>query len=126
MTQYLETLEVGDAIEVSGPFGLIHYCGNGNFYSLLFGISQCLLLHTVIYLGIIEVKNDQTTNLKASTINMICGGSGLTPMFQLLKYILSSGDKTKIAMVFANNVSSYLPYTPVKSKQISLMWFNVT
>lgn len=29
MTQYLESLDVGDAIEVSGPSGLIHYCGNG-------------------------------------------------------------------------------------------------
>ncbi|KAL5111087.1 Replication factor C subunit 3 [Taenia crassiceps] len=81
MTQYLESLAVGDAIEVSGPSGLIHYCGDGLF----------------------EVKGGNTRKVLATNVNMICGGTGLTPMYQLLKYILnSSSDKTKIAMIFAN------------------------
>lgn len=43
----------------------------------------------------------------ATNVNMICGGTGLTPMYQLLKYILnSSSDKTKIAMIFANQVGA--------------------
>ncbi|KAL5963016.1 NADH-cytochrome b5 reductase 3 [Taenia solium] len=81
MTQYLESLDVGDAMEVSGPSGLIHYCGDGLF----------------------EVKGGSTRKVLATNVNMICGGTGLTPMYQLLKYILnSSSDKTKIAMIFAN------------------------
>uniref|UniRef100_A0A5K3FWA5 Cytochrome-b5 reductase n=2 Tax=Mesocestoides corti TaxID=53468 RepID=A0A5K3FWA5_MESCO len=38
---------------------------------------------------------------------MVCGGTGLTPMYQLLKHILkSSSDKTKISLVFANQTES--------------------
>ncbi|KAM7540329.1 hypothetical protein Aperf_G00000036792 [Anoplocephala perfoliata] len=81
MTQYLETLTAGDGVDVSGPYGLIRYLGDGEF----------------------EVGGANSRKLKAKNINMICGGSGLTPMYQLLKYILkSSTDNTKIALVFAN------------------------
>ncbi|VDP99527.1 unnamed protein product [Trichobilharzia regenti] len=41
--------------------------------------------------------------VKVKRVNMVCGGSGITPMFQLLSYILDSkNDATQIAMVFAN------------------------
>ncbi|VDN98397.1 unnamed protein product [Rodentolepis nana] len=81
MSQYLETLSVGDGIDVSGPFGLIHYLGDGDF----------------------DIKGANLRKLKANNINMICGGSGLTPIYQILKHILNSTtDKTKIALVFAN------------------------
>ncbi|VUZ53101.1 unnamed protein product [Hymenolepis diminuta] len=81
MSQYLESLSVGDGIDVSGPYGSIRYLGDGDF----------------------EVKGANARKLKAENINMICGGSGLTPMYQILKYILnSSTDKSKIALIFAN------------------------
>lgn len=55
--------------------------------------------------GEFEVGGANIRKLKANNINMICGGSGLTPMYQVLKYILnSSTDSTKIALVFANRV----------------------
>ncbi|VDN97353.1 unnamed protein product [Rodentolepis nana] len=81
MSQYLETLSAGDCVDVGGPFVRIHYLGDGDF----------------------EIMGEQVRKLKANYINMICGGSGLTPLYQVLKYILnSSTDKTKIALIFAN------------------------
>ncbi|VDD83857.1 unnamed protein product [Mesocestoides corti] len=85
MTQYIDSLEIGDGLEVSGPFGFIQYCGDGVF----------------------ETKAGNARKLKATHINMVCGGTGLTPMYQLLKHILkSTSDKTKIALVFANHTES--------------------
>lgn len=81
MSQYLETLSVGDGIDVSGPFGYIHYLGDGNF----------------------EIERANARKLKANYINMICGGSGIAPMYQMLKYIFNScTDKTKIALISSN------------------------
>eukprot|EP00210_Caulerpa_lentillifera_P006855 g6552.t1 len=42
------------------------------------------------------------TNMKRS-IGMLAGGSGITPMYQLLKYILNdSNDNTHISLIYAN------------------------
>ncbi|EPZ32751.1 Oxidoreductase, FAD-binding domain-containing protein [Rozella allomycis CSF55] len=36
-------------------------------------------------------------------LGMIAGGSGITPMYQIIQYILSNGtDRTKISLIFAN------------------------
>lgn len=87
MSQYLESLSIGDGVDVSGPCGNIRYLGNGNF----------------------EITGANVRKLKANNINMICGGSGITPMYQVLKYILKSpNDTTKIALIFANQVRSLL------------------
>eukprot|EP01125_Pyxidicula_operculata_P016241 TRINITY_DN5561_c0_g1_i1.p3 TRINITY_DN5561_c0_g1~~TRINITY_DN5561_c0_g1_i1.p3 ORF type:complete len:297 (-),score=67.38 TRINITY_DN5561_c0_g1_i1:2686-3468(-) len=49
---------------------------------------------------------------KETTVNMVAGGSGITPIFQILQYILSNqnnnndiegGVKTKVNLIYANN-----------------------
>lgn len=78
MSQHLESLKVGDYIDVSGPFGVIEYKGNG---------------------VITHVK----TQLKATHLAMIAGGSGITPMYQLIQTILNNPeDNTNISLIYAN------------------------
>lgn len=50
---------------------------------------------------IIKVKYEP--NMKEA-IGMVCGGTGITPMLQVVEGILSNpADKTKVSLVFANN-----------------------
>lgn len=58
MSQHLESLAVGDAIEVKGPLGHVHYMGQGR-YTL-----------------------DGEAHL-ARHVSMIAGGTGITPMLQV-------------------------------------------
>ncbi|KYK70651.1 putative NADH-cytochrome b5 reductase 1 [Toxoplasma gondii TgCatPRC2] len=78
MSQYLDSLHPGDQVDVMGPFGLIEYLGNGEF----------------------QVNRRV---LKKKHIGMVAGGTGVTPMFQLLSSILrTGGDKTTVSLLFAN------------------------
>mmetsp|Transcript_11409 Transcript_11409/g.12979 ORF Transcript_11409/g.12979 Transcript_11409/m.12979 type:complete len:490 (+) Transcript_11409:262-1731(+) len=78
MSQYLESLSVGDSIGIAGPFGLNEYLGN----------------------GVLKVRK-KTRNIKH--IGMIAGGTGITPMLQILKAILHDpNDPTKLSLIFAN------------------------
>jgi NAD(P)H-flavin reductase len=78
MSQYLDSLAIGDTIEVKGPVGHMHYLGYGN-YTL-----------------------DKVPHSTAR-INMIAGGTGITPMYQVIKAILkNSDDKTEMALLYAN------------------------
>lgn len=85
MTQYLASLPLTQYINIRGPGGNLHYLGDGAF----------------------DIKPDASSPPKrfnAKYISMICGGSGITPMFQLLRHILENkDDATKIALLFANN-----------------------
>lgn len=65
MTQYLDNLNIGDTIEVTGPYGLIIYKGNG-------------------YLEIRKDKKSQPELRHFNEIGLIAGGSGITPMLQVI------------------------------------------
>ncbi|KAL7063761.1 hypothetical protein AAHC03_0970 [Spirometra sp. Aus1] len=81
MTQFLESLTNDSCVEVSGPCGNLVYKGDGCF----------------------EIKGSNPRKIRATRISMICGGTGLTPMYQLIKAILKSDtDNTKIALLYAN------------------------
>lgn len=78
LTQHLESLEIGDTIDVKGPTGHIHYTGRGNF----------------------------TVNGKPRScrkIAMLAGGTGITPMYQVIQAIVKDPeDKTEVWLIFAN------------------------
>lgn len=78
MSQHLESMNVGDVIEVKGPLGEFNYKGNGAF----------------------------TWHGKPRTcthISMIAGGTGLTPCWQVAQAILRDpNDKTKVSLLYAN------------------------
>lgn len=84
MTQYLESLKIGDEIEVRGPSGRLQYLGNGKF-------------------SIKKLRKDPPTIVKANKVGMIAGGVGITPILQLIRHIVKDpNDKTQLALIFAN------------------------
>ncbi|RIB12845.1 hypothetical protein C2G38_1976010 [Gigaspora rosea] len=64
-------------------------------------------IHSLKEGNIVEVRGPiltfpYTPNMKAY-IGMICGGTGITPMYQLINHILCNpDDKTKLYMIYAN------------------------
>jgi nitrate reductase (NAD(P)H) len=78
MSQHLDSLAVGDTIEAKGPLGHIEYVGAG-----VFDISRA--------------------RVRASRIAMVAGGTGITPMYQLIRAALADGtDTTRISLLYAN------------------------
>lgn len=84
MSQYVDSLKIGDTIAFRGPTGKLQYLGNGQFE--------------------IRRPNKAPVQLKAENINMIAGGTGITPMLQLAREILTRAKETslKLALLFAN------------------------
>jgi cytochrome-b5 reductase len=79
MSQYMGNLKVGDTMTISGPWGIINYIGGGVFK---YGSSKVL-----------ECKH----------IGMMAGGTGLTPMLQIVQAVLDDkSDKTSLSLVYAN------------------------
>ncbi|RWR78601.1 nitrate reductase NADH-like protein [Cinnamomum micranthum f. kanehirae] len=78
MSQHLESLPIGSTLEIKGPLGHIEYTGHGNF----------------------------TVNGKykfARRIAMLAGGTGITPMYQVMQAILKDpSDETEMYLVYAN------------------------
>lgn len=84
LTQHLDSMKPGDTIDVRGPSGRLVYKRDGLF----------------------EIRVDKKTPptiKKIKKIGMIAGGTGITPMFQLVKDICkNTNDQTKISLIFAN------------------------
>ncbi len=67
-------------IKMSGPSGNIQYNGNGEFT--------------------ISKNPDKTLIKKVNKVGMIAGGTGITPMFQLIQKIISSRDRTGVSLIY--------------------------
>ncbi|CAJ0582108.1 unnamed protein product, partial [Mesorhabditis spiculigera] len=84
MSQHLEAMAIGDTLDFRGPNGLITYHGQGEF----------------------KVKADKKAAAKSfvfHNVNMIAGGTGITPMLQIIDAILRvADDSTRLALLFAN------------------------
>ncbi|XP_038213384.1 NADH-cytochrome b5 reductase 2 isoform X2 [Zerene cesonia] len=84
MSQYLESLKIGDTIDVRGPSGKLVYMNNGTFH-------------------IKKQLKAPPTPVKVKKINMIAGGTGIAPMLQLIRHICQDPeDNTQIKLLFAN------------------------
>lgn len=87
MSQYMDSLKIGDKIDVRGPTGRMNYKRNGIFH----------------------LKFDRTsplTTLNVKNLGMIAGGTGITPMFQLIKDICEHPeDQTKMSLIFSNKTA---------------------
>lgn len=87
MSQHLQAMQVGESIEARGPQGSLSYTGEG-----------CFSIHR---------RNEQgpyTQQVVAKSVGMIAGGSGITPMLQLLRAVSKGGasDNTQLSLLFAN------------------------
>ncbi|XP_041853105.1 NADH-cytochrome b5 reductase 2 [Melanotaenia boesemani] len=84
MSQYLDNMTIGDTIDFRGPNGLLVYKGKGQFS--------------------IRLNKKSPPNVqKFRHVGMIAGGTGITPMLQLIHSITSDpSDNTKCSLIFAN------------------------
>ncbi|XP_039294550.1 NADH-cytochrome b5 reductase 2 isoform X2 [Nilaparvata lugens] len=94
LSQYLEHLKLGDEIQVRGPSGRLQYLGKGNFSMKI-------------------LRKDPPTHVKVKQIAMIAGGTGITPMLQLVRYITKDpSDDTKMSLLFANQTEEDILLRP--------------
>ncbi|KAI0073788.1 hypothetical protein K474DRAFT_1602723 [Panus rudis PR-1116 ss-1] len=86
MSNYLDCMEIGEEIDIRGPSGGINYKGDGVF-------------------------NIAGRIRRFHSINLVAGGSGLTPHWQLIRAILSDPtDKTAISLIDRHTFDDILFY----------------
>jgi len=84
MSQHLESLSIGDTMDFRGPSGMIIYEGNGKF-------------------AVRADKKSAPVRRQFKHIGMIAGGTGITPMLQVIDAIMKNPhDKTEVFLLFAN------------------------
>ncbi|KAK3159223.1 hypothetical protein QOZ80_2AG0147400 [Eleusine coracana subsp. coracana] len=77
MSQYLDSLPLGATIDIKGPIGHIEYAGRGAF----------------------SVNGERR---KARRLAMVAGGTGITPVYQVIQAVLRDDDDTEMHLVYAN------------------------
>lgn len=84
LSQHLESLQIGDTIDFRGPNGLLIYKGRGVF-------------------NIRPDKKSSPETRKVNRVGMIAGGTGITPMLQIVRHIFKDPeDQTNVWLIFAN------------------------
>jgi NAD(P)H-flavin reductase len=80
LSKHLDQMKKGDYVEISGPVGANEYLGRGKFK----------------YPG-------SDPNKTFSSVGMMAGGSGITPMLQVVQAALrDKSDTTKFSLIYAN------------------------
>jgi len=78
MSQHLDSLQIGDYISARGPLGHYEYVGHGE----------------------IDVNHNR---MQKKHLGFICGGTGITPAFQIIKAISKDpSDTTEVYLLYAN------------------------
>merc|ERR1712216_1094444 len=86
VSQHMHSLKIGDTLDFSGPKGRYEYRGKGTF----------AIKRLKSQGGGFEIR-------KAKKIGMIAGGTGITPMLQVMRAVFrDKGDKTNMSLIFAN------------------------
>ncbi|XP_060634270.1 NADH-cytochrome b5 reductase 3-like [Anolis sagrei] len=94
MSQYLESLKTGDTIDFRGPSGLLVYKGKGVF-------------------AIRPDKKSEPVLKRVKYVGMIAGGTGITPMLQLIRAIVKDKDDPTIChLLFANQTEEDILLRP--------------
>lgn len=113
LTQHLDSLEIGDTIAFRGPSGKLQYQGNGK-------------------LSIKKLRKDPAEIVNVKNINLIAGGSGITPMLQLITEVFKrTGDKTNLALLYANQTEQdillrdELDLIAAKQQEQFKVWYTV-
>lgn len=79
MSQYMEAMNIGDSLTFTGPIGRWEYHGKSNW------------------------SWKGTDQRKTKKFNMIAGGTGVTPMLQVVTNMLRDpDDESQVALLFAN------------------------
>lgn len=91
-TQYIDTLRIGDTIEIAGPAGRTTYCGEGVFKTMI---------------------GEEVIQRKKKNIGMIAGGTGITPCFQLIQYCITQSEDLNISLLYANKTENDILLKPI-------------
>ncbi|KAL6247446.1 hypothetical protein RBB50_005792 [Rhinocladiella similis] len=78
MSQAMDSLPIGHFIEMKGPIGKFEYLGNG----------KCLI---------------QGREKSVRTFVMICGGSGITPIYQVFRAVMKNSEDETRCIIFDGN-----------------------
>jgi len=85
MTQKMDSLVPGDSMNFEGPLGNVTYTDRGEF---------------TVYnpaTGAVDVRSGVTH------LGMVCGGTGITPMLQVIRQVFKDvGDTTRVSLLYAN------------------------
>lgn len=90
MSQHLDQMKIGDTIAFRGPSGKLQYLGKGRF-------------------SIKTLRKEPAKEISVTKVNMIAGGTGITPMLQLIREILVNKhgeDSTEISLLYANQTEN--------------------
>ncbi|XP_070521332.1 NADH-cytochrome b5 reductase 2 isoform X1 [Cardiocondyla obscurior] len=84
MSQYLENMKIGDTIDFRGPSGRLVYKGQGK-------------------VAIKLLRKEPPVEYNVKKMVMLAGGTGITPMLQLIRSIIKDPtDETQVSLLFAN------------------------
>ena len=87
MSQHLESLKIGDTIDVKGPIGRFEYRGKGEFR--------------------LKAGASSVTTRRVKRMGLIAGGTGITPMLQIIRAVLKDKeDRTEMWLLFANQTEA--------------------
>jgi len=100
-TQYLDSLKIGESVEIAGPSGKTTYLGGGLFQ------------HKPTEEKEEEEKKKETQVRKAKNIGLICGGTGITPCFQLLQYCTTQNENLNFSLLYANKTENDILLRPI-------------
>ncbi len=107
MTQYLEMLNIDDTIDIKGPIGHFKYLGKQEF----------------------EINNEKRS---CKYMGLIAGGSGITPIYQIIKYAIKNKDySVKFFILYANQTpNDIILYNELLElsknyKDIINIWFTI-
>ena len=85
MSLHMNSLKINDMLTIRHPFGRFNYQGNGHIRIRNVGV------------------NATYRNLTIQRLYMIAGGTGITPIYQIIQYICSKPeDKTELVLLFLN------------------------
>lgn len=94
MSQYMESLSIDDYLDIRGPSGLLIYEGQGVF-------------------KIRPDKKCPPETVTANKVAMIAGGTGITPMLQIIRHAIKNPeDRTEMSLLFANQTEKDILLRP--------------
>ncbi len=92
LSQHLDSLKIGETIDIKGPKGHMEYLGNGGNYWMK------------------PIGRPKVTK-QCKQFIMIAGGTGITPMLQVANYMFRNNkDDVKVHLLYANQSEFYSCY----------------
>lgn len=83
-SRYFASLQVGEKAEVAGPAGTLTYNGSGRFH--------------------IRDPFGSSRKLQCRSVLMVSGGSGVTPMYQIVSHLTSANDPLRVSLLSASQI----------------------